>query len=764
MRIRSTLALLALFLVSTSTYADEKADTGRLTIDRIYEAPEFGGEHFSGRWVEGFDGYLTWEPSSDPVGGNDLVRNDPATGAKEVIVSAARLVPEGGSGPLNVENYAFSQDRSKLLIFTNSKRVWRQNTRGDYWVLDRGSRELRKLGGSAPESSLMFAKLSPDGLRAAYVRDNAIFVEDLRDHGIIEVSSPTSEPGVIQGTFDWVYEEELNLRDGFRWSPDSKMIAYWRLETKEEPDFPLVNNTAGLYPNIKTFKYPKVGERNAAAYVGVVFAAGGGTRWLDVPGDPRENYLAYLEWHKPSGGLVVQQLNRLQQIERVFFATGDTLKEGAGDPPVLANDEPAAMRYVLTEHDDAWVDHQEKIHWIDKGQAFLWLSERDGWRHVYRAPLDGKAETLITPGDYDVIKIEAVDHNEGLLYFQAAPDEPTRRSLFRVKLDGTGLERVTPQNQPGTHEYDISPDAKWAIHHFSAADTPPTVDLVRLPSHERVRPLIENADLKAKFEALQKRPTEFFRVDIGDGVALDAWCVLPPDLDPSKKYPLLVYVYGEPAGSTVEDAWDGGNQLWHRMLAQEGYVVMSFDNRGTNVPRGRAWRKSIYRKIGILAPEDQAKAVRKVLSQRPYLDPKHVGVWGWSGGGSMSLNAIFKYPDLYSTAIAIAPVANQRYYDTIYQERYMGLPGDNAEGYTQGSPITHAKGLKGNLLLIHGTGDDNCHYQTTETLINELIRLDKPFSMMAYPGRSHSIHEGPNTTRHLRSLMTSYLRRNLPSR
>ena len=504
MRIRSTLALLALFLVSTSTYADEKADTGRLTIDRIYEAPEFGGEHFSGRWVEGFDGYLTWEPSSDPVGGNDLVRNDPATGAKEVIVSAARLVPEGGSGPLNVENYAFSQDRSKLLIFTNSKRVWRQNTRGDYWVLDRGSRELRKLGGSAPESSLMFAKLSPDGLRAAYVRDNAIFVEDLRDHGIIEVSSPTSEPGVIQGTFDWVYEEELNLRDGFRWSPDSKMIAYWRLETKEEPDFPLVNTTAGLYPNIKTFKYPKVGERNAAADVGVVFAAGGGTRWLDVPGDPRENYLAYLEWHKPSGGLVVQQLNRLQQIERVFFATGDTLKEGAGDPPVLANDEPAAMRYVLTEHDDAWVDHQEKIHWIDKGQAFLWLSERDGWRHVYRAPLDGKAETLITPGDYDVIKIEAVDHNEGLLYFQAAPDEPTRRSLFRVKLDGTGLERVTPQNQPGTHEYDISPDAKWAIHHFSAADTPPTVDLVRLPSHERVRECRPDSQVRGVAEAADR--------------------------------------------------------------------------------------------------------------------------------------------------------------------------------------------------------------------------------------------------------------------
>ena len=763
MRTSFALVLLTFFFVATPapTSADEKADAGQLTLDTIYKSHEFAGEHFSARWLEGFDGYLTWEPSPDPAGGSDLVRHDPATGATEVVVSSARLVPPGGSHPLNVEEYAFSKDRSKLLIFTNSKRVWRRNTRGDYWVLDRGSRELRKLGGDAPESSLMFAKLSPNGLRAAYVRDNAVFVEDLRGHEILELGTRHElMDDVIDGTFDWVYEEELNLRDGFRWSPDSQMIAYWRLEMKGVPDFPLVNNTVGLYPKVKTFKYPKVGERNAAAYVGVAFAAGGGTRWLNVPGDPRENYLAYLEWHEPSGGLVIQQLDRLQQTARVLFTGRDELEKGAGDPPPPQID-VVQTEAILTEHDDAWIDTQEELHWVDKGQAFLWLSERDRWRHVYRAGMDGKPPTLVTPGNFDVIKILAVDHNEGLLYFQAAPDEPTRRYLFRVKLDGTGLERVTPKNQPGTHEYDISPDAKWAIHRFSTADTPPIADLVRLPSHERVRPLMENAGLKAKFEALKKRPTEFFRVDIGDGVELDGWCILPPDLDPSKKYPLLVHVYGEPAGSTVEDAWGGDNQLWHTMLAQEGYVVMSFDNRGTNVPRGRAWRKSIYRKVGILAPEDQAKAVRKVLDQRPYLDRDRVGVWGWSGGGSMSLNAIFKYPDLYKTAIAVAPVANQRYYDTIYQERYMGLPGDNVEGYTQGSPITHAKGLKGNLLLIHGTGDDNCHYQTTETLINELIRLDKPFSMMAYPNRSHSIHEGTNTTLHLRQLMTRYLRDNL---
>ena len=283
-----------------------------------------------------------------------------------------------------------------------------------------------------------------------------------------------------------------------------------------------------------------------------------------------------------------------------------------------------------------------------------------------------------------------------------------------------------------------------------------------MPAHETVRTLAENKTLKGKIDAIKKGRSEFFRVDIGDGIALDGWCMFPPDFDSTAKYPLLVHVYGEPAGQTVLDRWGGGNHLWHEMLAQNGYIVMSFDNRGTPAPRGRAWRKSVYHQIGVLAPKDQAAAVKEVLRKRPYIDPERIGIWGWSGGGSMSLNAIFKFPDLYKTAIAVAPVSNQRYYDTIYQERYMGLPGDNVDGFTQGSPINFAHQLKGNLLVIHGTGDDNCHYQATEALINELIRHNKPFTMMAYPNRSHAISEGRNTTLHLRELMTRYLKENLP--
>ena len=733
------------FLLTLPAFADDRADPSRLTVERIYAKHEFAGDHLSARWVQGIPGYLTWEPSSDPSGGRDLVEHDPESGHTHVLISASLFIPPGGSHPLNVEDYTFSKDLSRLLIFTESRRVWRRNTRGDYWVLDRSSRHLTKLGGDAPASSLMFAKLSPDSLMAAYVRDNALFVEDLRNHQIRRVSD-APEPGIINGTFDWVYEEELNLRDGFRWSPDSQFLAYWQLDTRDEPDFVLVNNTDALYPTLRTFKYPKVGERNASARVGIVHVQGGNTNWIALPGDPREHYLAYTEWlEHPSGNLILQQLDRLQQTARVFLASKNTNETHA----------------ILTEHDDAWIDHQQEILTINQDRQFLWLSERDGWRHVYRAGFDDRPTELVTPGDFDVIRILAVDPDRNALYFLASPDNPTRRYLYQVQLDGTGLKRLTPDDQPGTHDYDISPDAQWAIHRFSTADTPPTVDLVRLPDHDSVRVLVDNAALRKKLDALKLPPTEFFRVDIGDNVQLDAWCLLPPDFDPAKTYPLLVYVYGEPAGQTVVDSWGGESQLWHRMLTQDGFVVMSFDNRGTAAPRGRAWRKSIYRQVGILAPQDQAKAVRQVLADRPYLDPSRVGVWGWSGGGSMSLNAIFKFPDLYATAIAVAPVPNQRYYDTIYQERYMGLPGDNVEGYTQGSPITHAKGLKGHLLLIHGTGDDNCHYQTVETLINELIRLNKPFSMMAYPNRSHSIHEGTNTTLHLRSLMTQFLRNNL---
>ncbi|GAB4138839.1 MAG: S9 family peptidase [Planctomycetaceae bacterium] len=688
---------------------------------------------------------MTLEKSKSNPTRRDIVKTDAKTGKRTVLVSAAELIPAGQTTPLNIEGYSFSNDFSLLLIYTNSKRVWRKNTRGDYWILDRSSRQLRKLGGNAAPSSLMFAKISPSGEHVAYVRERNIYVENLLDHSIKQVTK-TADQHIINGTFDWVYEEELGLRDGFRFSPDGKSIAYWQINTKGVSAVPLVNNTDSFYPRITWIPYPKTGQRNSACRVGVVSLASGKTSWLQISGDPREHYIARMEWAGNSRELIVQQLNRLQNANRVMISDVRT----------------GNSRTLFIERDKAWVDIHDELLWLKGHRQFTWMSDRDGWRHLYLISRDGKSIRQITKGKFDVIRLLHVDERRKIFYFIASPEKASQRYLFRVNFDGNSMTRVTPYEMPGTHSYSISPRGSWAIHTASSFTKPPVTSLIELPSHRQVRVLESNKSLHEKIAKLSKVATEFFRVNIERNVDLEGWCIKPPHFNAKKKYPLIIYVYGEPAGQTVMDRWSGGNHLWHLMLAQHGYIVMSFDNRGTKSPRGRAWRKAVYRKIGTLGPNDQAAALKAVLKLRPYIDGKRVGIWGWSGGGSSSLHAIFKFPDLYHTAIAIAPVPNQRYYDTIYQERYMGLPKTNVEGFRNGSAINFAHRLKGNLLLIHGTGDDNCHYQTTEMLINELIRHNKPFRMFAYPNRTHSIREGVNTSLHLRDMMTRYFLEKLP--
>ncbi|MCK5653289.1 MAG: S9 family peptidase, partial [Gemmatimonadetes bacterium] len=337
-----------------------------------------------------------------------------------------------------------------------------------------------------------------------------------------------------------------------------------------------------------------------------------------------------------------------------------------------------------------------------------------------------------------------------------------QRFLYRNRLDGSGTpERLTPDGLGGSHSYQISPDGGWAIHTASEFGVPPTIDLVRLPSHDVARTLVGNGRLKRTVENLARGDFDFFQVEVEEGVFLDGWLMKPPDLDPSQRYPLLYFVYGEPAGTTVVDRWGGSRYLWHLMLTQQGYLVASIDNRGTPAPKGRHWRKQIYGAVGVLASEDQA-AANRIMREWSFVDPTRIGIWGWSGGGSMTLNMMFRSPELYQTGLSVAPVPDQTLYDAIYQERYMGIPQENAAGYRAGSPITFAEGLAGNLLVVHGTGDDNVHYQGTERLINRLIELNKPFTMMAYPNRSHGIYEGRNTTRHLYELLTRYLMENMP--
>lgn len=738
--------LIWILLASLATVAQQ--DPSLLSVERIFASRDFRAETFGpARWLDGGESYTTLEKSADDSAGMDIVKYDTKSGKRSILVSAKQMTPNDAAKPLKIDTYEWSKDKQLLLLFANTQRVWRYNTRGDYWVLNLKTGALKQLGGDAKPGTLMFAKFSPDGSRVGFVRENNVYVENLQSGDITALTSDGSET-IVNGTSDWVYEEEFGLRDGFRWSPDGQKIAYWHFDKSGVGTFYMINNTDSLYSRPIPLEYPKVGTTNSDCKVGVVSADGGETTWFQVPGDPRNNYIPWLEWADNSSEVLIQQLNRLQNTNTVW----------------LGNAADGSVKTVLIDKDDAWVEVNEDVKWLDGGKAFTWLSDRDGWLHMYKISRDGGKITLLTPGDYDVVKVETIDAKGGWVYFTASPDNPTQRYLFRVPLNGEGTpEALTPLDQPGTHAYQISPDAKWAFQTYSNYETPPVVSLVSLPGHRRQRMMLDNKALRDKVDALKKSPVEFFRVSIGDGVELDAWEMKPPDFDPEKKYPLFFFVYGEPAGQTVLDRWFGNRYLWHLMLAQQGYVVMSVDNRGTPGPRGRDWRKSIYRQIGILASQDQAAAAKKILKTRSYLDAERVGIWGWSGGGSMTLNMMFRYPEIYHTGMGIAFVSNQRLYDTIYQERYMGLPDDNVEGFTNGSPITFAENLKGNLLIIHGTADDNVHYQSFELLVNKLIAHNKHFTMMAYPNRSHGIREGKGTSRHLYELMTRYLNENLPA-
>ncbi|MCP5046803.1 MAG: S9 family peptidase [bacterium] len=741
--------VLAISVFPLSAEKNTNPDPSQLTLERIFTSQEFTPKRFGpARWLKHKTGYTTLEDSATK--GTDIIRYDPKSGNRTIEVPASDLIPKGKKAPLAIDDYQWSNDGSRLLIFTNTKKVWRQNTRGDYWILNLKNKNLWQLGGDAEESTLMFTKFSPDSTRVAYVQKNNIYVQHLGpkpgDRRITQLTSDGSKT-IINGTFDWVYEEEFGLRDGFRWSPDGKHIAYWQLDAEGVRDFYLINNTDSLYPKITPVQYPKVGTTNSSSKVGVISVSGGKTLWFEVPGDPRNHYIARMDWAANSSEIVFQRLNRLQNTKKVM----------------LGNIGTGNVKTILTEQGKAWVEVDDNLQWLDNGKHFSWVSERDGWRHVYVVSRSGEKLKLVTPGEYDVIRVLKIDGKTGWLYYIASPDNPAQRYLYRTRLNGKGkARRLTPMNRPGTHGYQLSSDLRWAIHTYSAFLKPPHIQVVRLPDHKQVRVLEDNREVQARIDALRKKPVEFFRVDIGDNVLLDGWCLKPPDFDPNKRYPLLIFVYGEPANQTVLDVWGRDRRRWHMFLSQQGYIVISVDNRGTPAPRSREWRKSIYRQIGILASADQAAAARAIIKNRPYIDPQRIGIWGWSGGGSMTLNALFRYPELYHTGISVAPITNQLFYDTIYQERYMGLPDDNKEGYKNGSPITFAHRLKGNLLLIHGTGDDNVHYQSSETLINKLIELNKPFSMMSYPNRTHGLTEGKTTHRHLYELMTRFLKQNLP--
>lgn len=695
-------------------------------------------------WLKDGEHYSRVEANVEQ-GGTDIVSYRAKDNTREVLIPASLFVDKATGKPVPVRSISWSADNSKVLVYTNTQRVWRYDTRGDYRVLDLSDKSFRQIGKDRPESSLMFAKFSPDASKVAYVSENNIYVEDLVSQSVKQLTTDGSET-IVNGTFDWVYEEEFACRDGFRWSPDGQYIAYWQSDTEGTGVFDMINNVDSLYPKILHFPYPKAGTTNSAVKVGYVSVNGGATTWIDIPGDPRNNYIPRMEFIPNSNELFIQQLNRPQNTNKVWIA-----KIGSSKP-----------EHIFTDEDKAWVDTNDHIRWLKDNQYFTWESERSGWRHLYRVSRDGKDIQPITAGDFDYISTVGMDMKKGLVYFIASPDNFTQRYLYSAKLFGKGeVKRESPMDEAGQHSYSMSPTGKWAVHTFSNAVTPPVIDMVSFPGHKSVRMIEDNAEAKAQYQALGLRPKEFVKAKSGD-LMLDVCMIKPANFDPNKKYPVIIEVYGEPAGSTVQDVWSGGD-LWNQYMVNQGYIYVSIENRGANAPRGREWRKCIYGEVGTFACEDQARGIQDLARQYSFIDLSRIGITGWSGGGSQTLNCMFRYPSVFHTGIAIAFVSDQRLYDTIYQERYMNTPQNNPEGYRKGSPITYANGLEGNLLLIHGTGDDNVHYQSCEMLVDKLVEYGKMFSQISYPMRSHGIYERKGTTLHLRKSMAKYWLEHLPA-
>jgi dipeptidyl-peptidase 4 len=736
---KKTVAVFLGFIALAATAAAQIPERLDRALTAIYGVNEYSPESFGPVvWLENGTRYAT-------IGSNGLIAYDTASGTATTLATPDLLNPAGAVG-----SFAFSNDASKVLFFTNTQKVWRLNTRGDYWVLDLRTHKLQQIGRGAPASTLMFAKFSPDGTRVAFVRQQNIYVEDLAG-GRITALTNGREPNIINGTSDWVNEEELFIRDAFTWSPDGRQIAYLQFDTSRVGRFTLVNYTDALYPALTEFAYPKVGTTNSAVRLGIVQAAGGKTRWLAVPGDPRENYIPRFEW-----------------IDATTLAFHHTARRQNADELLLADSRTGAITTAYAETSKTWLDATDpmvmdplRTAWWLRGGRFTWISDKDGWRHVYTVSRQTRSEMPLTRFEGDAMNIVAVDGERDVLYFIASPEKATERYLYAGHVNDGSVTRVTPPGAAGWHSYDISPDGRWALHTYSRADVPPRIDLVALPDHRVIRTLVTNDALARKTATFTRQPIEFTQVRLEDGVTLDAMVIKPTDFDPSRRYPVLVYVYGEPAGTMVEDQWAGG-RLGFRALADEGYVVLTFDNRGTPAPKGAAWRKVVYGKIGDLGPAEQAAALTRFAATHAYLDASRVAIYGHSGGGSSTLHALFKYPELYRVGISSAPVPDQRLYDTIYQERYMGLPDDSPDGYRRGSSINFAEGLRGNLLLIHGTGDDNVHVQNTERLMNRLIELGKDFDVMFYPNRTHALSEGPGTPLHRWRTIARYLFEHLP--
>jgi len=699
------------------------------TLSAIYERNEFQARTFTGKWMPDGSAYTVLETDRG-TGRKSIVKYD-AEGGKGTVLFAsdqAGLPDILRKGTLLIEDYQFTKDGKKL--FLQIKTHWNDESNSTFWISDIESGIIREVSGGTNN------RIAPDGRRILFTKEGNLYVYDLEKE-IINSITNDAIPDVISNG-DAV------------WSPDGSQIAFIQSDATNVRSRSVLIPGDPTYPGISEIKFARVGGEIAKLKVGIADVNGSEVRWLSIPMPKEGYYLGEVSW-VGSDKLFVEKLNRFR-TERSFLITD------IGNGKITTFFEESDPDWVVASY-----NKNGGISWIRNHNDYIVLSEGDGWRHAYIGSVGKENLRLLTPGEFDIIDRVIVDEKGGWFYFNASPDNGTQKYLYRILLNGKGKpERVSPADQPGTHDYIFSSDARWAFHTYSSANTPPITELVQLPEHRTVRVLEDNSDLKKKIQARIVQPKEFFKVELENGVNIDGWMIKPIDLNHAAKYPVFVYVYGEPHMQTVIDAWEHSYTEFHRAIADLGYIVISMDNRGTPCPKGAAWRRAVSGSLGPLSTEEQAAALKEFGRTHPYTDLTRVGIWGWSGGGSNTLNAMFRRPDVYNIGIAVAPKPQPWLYNAWFQEIFMKTPEVNPDGYRKSAPINFAEGLKGDLLIIHGTGETNTHVQITEGLVDRLIELGKHFDYMSYPNRDHGLREGEGTTLHMRSLIVRYLLQHLP--